>query len=325
MNKMNEKFDVMTNVLAGLNNQAYLQRQQNERQLLLQGRIASWNVRSMNHINNLEDVEFCVSSQWGEDGIIDWIIEQLELPSSTFVEIGVENYKEANTRFLLQNRNWRGVIFDSNEQYMESVRDEALYWRFDISAVAAHITRENINSLLEEQCLNGDIGMLSIDIDGNDYWVIEAINLVSPKIIVCEYNPIFGDLYSITVPYRSDFERFAAHHCGLYFGSSIKALQELTDRKGYAFVGSCSNGINAFFVRKDMYQYIDGKIETLKAYPSRHRDARDKDGKLIYTSGTERAALIEEMMVLDLGNNSKPVVLKDLGRLYSEEWLQGMS
>jgi len=80
---------------------------------MLMGRMASWQVRSMDVVSSLQDVEFKVSSQWGEDGIIDWLIERAGIPPAlhSFVEFGVENYREANTRFLLQNRNWRGLIW----------------------------------------------------------------------------------------------------------------------------------------------------------------------------------------------------------------------
>ena len=308
----------------GLNNQAFLLRQQNDRQLLLSGRMASWQARQKTMIDNIADVEFRVSSQWGEDGIIDWLIENIPTPNTTFVEFGVENYQEANTRFLLQNRNWRGLVMDGNPAYMASVRREEIYWRYDIDAVDAFITRENINSILSEQNISGDIGLLSIDIDGNDYWVLEAITGVSPRILVCEYNPILGDLHPIAVPYRKDFDRLKAHHCGLYFGASIKAIRLLAQEKGYEFVGTCSNGINVFFVRRDLYGHVDGKINKKKTYPSRHRDARDENGELIYIPGVKRANLISHLPVVRLDGTNAIVTIESLGPLYSQEWLAEM-
>lgn len=314
----------LTAKVDGLNNQAFLLRQQNDRQLLLSGRMASWQVRQKSKIDTLADVEFRVTSQWGEDGIIDWLIENIPIPNTTFVEFGVENYQEANTRFLLQNRNWRGLVLDGNSAYMASVRKEEIYWRYDIDAVAAFVTRENINSTLAEQNISGDIGLLCIDIDGNDYWVLESITVVSPRILVCEYNPVLGDLHPIAVPYRKDFDRLKAHHCGLYFGSSIKAIQLLAREKGYEFVGTCSNGINAFFVRRDLYGYVDGKIDKKKAFPSRHRDARDETGELIYIPGVKRADLISHLPVVRLDGKNSLVPIGSLGPLYSQKWLAEM-
>ena len=250
----------MEAILAGLSNQTHLLRLQNERNLLLAGRTACWQVRQKPRINTLADVEFRVSSQWGEDGIIDWLVENIPITNTTFVEFGVENYQEANTRFLLQNRNWRGLVMDGNADYMASVRQEEIHWRYDIQAVPAFITKDNINTLLTENRITGDIGLLSIDIDGNDYWVFDAISTISPRILVCEYNPILGDRHAITIPYQPDFDRLTAHHCGLYFGASIKAIRKLAAQKGYEFVGTCSNGINAFFVRQTCLASLQTKL-----------------------------------------------------------------
>lgn len=310
--------------IAGLNHQSYLIKRQNELQLLLTGRTACWQARQKKIIRTLADVEFRVSSQWGEDGIIDWLVESIPITNTTFVEFGVENYQEANTRFLLQNRNWRGLVMDGNPDYMASVRQEEIHWRYDIQAVTAFITRDNINNLLTENGIVGDIGLLSIDIDGNDYWVLDAISAISPRILVCEYNPILGDLHAITVPYNPEFDRLKAHHCGLYFGASIKAICELARKKGYKFVGSCSNGINAFFVRNDLFDSVFDKIEDKKAYSSRHRDARDEDGNLIYVAGAKRSALFKNMPVVDISSDNKVIPIEELGVLYSQEWLDEM-
>jgi hypothetical protein len=158
--------------------------------LLLQGRIASWLARSKETITSLRDVEFKVLFQFGEDGIIDWIIERSQIPDRlhSFIEFGVELYEEANTRFLLENRNWRGLTIDANSQLETKVRNRPLAWRHTLQAKSAFITRENINQLFDECGFSGEIGLLSIDIDGNDYWVWEAIESVDPVITICEYN-----------------------------------------------------------------------------------------------------------------------------------------
>ena len=111
--------------------------------LLLQGRIASWLVRSKETITSLRDVEFKVLSQFGEDGIIDWIIERSQMPDHlhSFIEFGVELYDEANTRFLLENRNWRGLIIDANSQLaLGGLRENCRGRRADL-APARHARR----------------------------------------------------------------------------------------------------------------------------------------------------------------------------------------
>jgi len=295
-----------------------------ERYFMLAGRQASWEVRRRSRLRDLSEAEFRVTSQWGEDGIIDWLTEYLPIANRCFVEFGVENYREANTRFLLQNRNWRGLVMDGNADYMAALRQEPLYWRHDVTAVHAFITRDNINSLITDAGIEGDIGLLSIDIDGNDYWVLEALSVVSPRILVIEYNPILGDRHPVVVPYREDFARLKAHCCGLYFGASIAALVALAKRKGYVFVGTCSSGINAFFVRSDLFGCIDDRITEKQAWPSVHRDSRDEAGRLTHTRGTRRFDLIRHLPVVLPEEGGRTVTLQSLMPVYSPDWMLAM-
>ena len=310
--------------MQGLSVQSFLTQRALDRQLLLTGRSASWQVRQKEAIRTLEDVEFRVYSQWGEDGIIDWLVEKVPIQDTTFVEFGVENYQEADTRFLLQNRNWRGLIMDGNPTHMTSVEEDELYWRHDIRAVSAFVTRQNIDYLLTENGISGDIGLLSIDIDGNDYWVLDAISAISPRILVCEYNPVFGDVHAITIPHVPDFQRLRAHPSGQYFGASIKAIKNLAMRKGYEFVGTCSNGINAFFVRKDLFGAIADRIADRRAFPSRHRDSHDETGRLTHVAGAKRADLIKHLPVVMVDAENREALIESLYPLYSDEWLHQM-
>jgi len=295
----------------------------NDRQLMLLGRQSCWMLRDKTMLNDLSDAEFRVYSQWGEDGILEWLIQNITCAETTFVEFGVENYTEANTRFLIENRNWRGLIMDGSESHMRSVRSGPLYWKHDLQAVTAFITRENINDLLSANGCGGDIGLLSIDIDGNDYWILKAIEAARPSILVVEYNPILGDTVPVTVPYDSGFRRFDAHYSGLYFGASIGAVRHAAEEKGYRFVGTCSNGINAFFVLEEQFSVLEPKLSNITAYPSRHRDSRDRDGALSHTAGAQRLKLIEDMPVICI-EDGREARLRDLGPLYSEDWLRGM-
>src|SRR5262249_28789068 len=163
-------------------------------------------------------------------------------------EFGVGGYLEANTRFLLTNRNWRGLIMDSGE-ILRQVPNEPYYWRHDLTVGVEFITRDNIDQLFAKYGFTGDIGLLSVDIDGNDVWVLERIASVSPAILICEYNAMLGDLQPIAVAHDPEFSIAKAHPSMLYFGASIAAVRRVAERKGYTFIGSCSNGVNAFFVR----------------------------------------------------------------------------
>jgi hypothetical protein len=186
----------------------------------------------------LRDAEFRVFSQWGEDGILDWLTRIVAMPRKVFVEFGVEDYTEANTRFLLTQRGWSGLVLDGSEQNVARIRRDEIFWRHPLAAAAAFITRENINDLIASNGIIGPIGILSVDIDGNDYWVWEAITAVEPAIVVCEYNAIFGPARSVTVPYDAAFQRAHAHWSHLYAGASLAALVALGKRKDLAFIGT---------------------------------------------------------------------------------------
>jgi hypothetical protein len=292
-----------------------------DRSLLLQGRIAANQVKAMLRIRHLGDVEFRVCSQWGEDGIIEWLCARLPDIPRSFVEFGVESFAEANTRFLIENRGWRGLVLDGNKSYMGALREQALYWRYDLTAVPAFITAENINTLIRDAGFLGPIGILSVDIDGNDYWVLEAIDCVDPAIIICEVNGVFGDLRALTIPYRPDFERMDEHYSGQYFGCSVAAARRLCSQKGYSFIGTNTNGVNAFFVRDDLAPPVLAAIEEVRSWAPRHRDSRNPDGKLDFTRGLARFDLIAEMPVVDVETNAL-VPLRSLLPLYSEAFLK---
>ena len=119
-------------------------------------------------IKTLQDAEFRVYSQFGEDGIIQFLIDRVLITKDIFVEIGVETYAESNTRFLLMNNDWIGYIIDRSRDHLDFIQRTHLAWWHSITALCAHITRENINHVLEEAGVEGDIGLFSIDIDGND-------------------------------------------------------------------------------------------------------------------------------------------------------------
>lgn len=294
-----------------------------ERLLLLNGRIACRQLPRQQPIGALADVEFRVFSQWGEDGIIEWLVDHVAVPSTTFVEFGVETFREANCRFLLLNRNWRGLVMDGSADSMAALRREPLYWRHELTAAAAFVTAENINDLLTANGAAGPLGLLSIDIDGNDYWVWKAITAVEPAIVVCEYNPVLGDRAPVAVPYDPAFTRFRGHHSGLYFGASIGALRHLAEQRGYAFLGTNSNGINAFFVRRDLAGPALALIGEARAYPARHRDSRNTQGELDYTAGLRRFELIRHLPVVDVRTGAT-LTLGDVGQPYSERWLGSM-
>jgi hypothetical protein len=269
-----------------------------ERLRLAIGRMESRRVREATY-QNIQQAEFQVFSQWGEDGIIQYLLGKVAIENPVFVEFGVQDYSESNTRFLLGNDNWAGLIIDAGTQHQRFLLERDLAWKHTIDAVSSFVTRENINALISGAGIRGDIGLLSIDIDGNDYWLMDAIEVISPRIVIVEYNSHFGPDHAITIPYSPSFDRKAAHYSMLYWGASLPAFCDLAKRKGYALVGSNRAGNNAFFVRTDVLGSLQALSPREGFVVSRFRESRDREGHLSYvTSHSDRLRLIAELPVV---------------------------
>jgi hypothetical protein len=272
--------------------------------MVLQGRTIANQNRDLT-IQSLHDAEFKVFSQFGEDGIIQYLTDTLITNDQerVFIEFGVENYLESNTRFLLVNNNWRGLVLDGSATHIASIQAQDFYWRHDLTAVHAWISCENINEIIANAGFAGQIGLLSVDIDGNDYWVWQAIEVVSPIIVVIEWNSIFGPDAAVTVPYDPAFCRSQAHYSHLYYGASIAALEQLGRQKGYSLIGSNSTGHNLFFVRNDRVGALRALTAKEAYVESKIRESRDEQGKLSYLSGGARLKEIKDMHVVAVASN----------------------
>jgi len=262
------------------------------------GRIES---RQLAAAAGIRAAEFQVYSQWGEDGIVQWLLRQVPVGNRLFVEFGVGDYTESNTRFLLVAGNWSGLVIDSSAAHIERLRRDPVYWQHNLKSECAFVTAENIDALLERHGIAGDIGLLSIDIDGNDYWVWRAVSGVRPAIVIVEYNARFGAERAVTVPYDPAFDRRKAHYSCLYYGASLAALARLADRKGYALVGCNSAGNNAFFVRRDRLGPPLRECTALEAYvQAGFREARERSGKLAFLSPEQEQALLEGLPLVEV-------------------------
>lgn len=276
--------------------------------------VGAMQIRATQSVKDIREAEFRVFSQFGEDGIIQWLVKRVAIDNDVFVEFGVDDYRESNTRFLLMNDNWQGLIIDAGDAHRQFLRGSQLDWRHEVEALTAFIDRENINGLIADAGIEGDIGLLSIDLDGNDYWVLEAIEVVSPRILLVEYNSIFGPEVEITIPYDPAFDRNEAHHSGLYFGASLAAIAALANQKGYALVAGSRAGGNAFFVRRDVLGDVP-ELSVNEAYAaSRFRESRGPDGALTLVSDhRDRIELIRDMPVLDLRTGAETTIGRCLG------------
>ncbi|MHC5717534.1 MAG: hypothetical protein ACYTX0_36875, partial [Nostoc sp.] len=225
----------------------------------------------------------------------------IEIPNKIFIEFGVENYIESNTRFLLVKENWAGLVIDGSTENISYIKKDSIYWQHNLKAVQAFIDKDNINKLIAENGIKGEIGILSIDIDGNDYWIWQSINVINPAIVVTEYNFRFGKDKSVTIPYDHKFVRTQAHYSNIYYGASLKALYLLAQKKGYAFVGCNTAGNNAFFVRKDLMPDCIKELSLEEGYVAGlFRESRDEDGNLNFLSLQEEQKLLASLPLLEV-------------------------
>ena len=257
----------------------------------------------MQDLRGLEDPavrEMQVSSQWGEDGILQALVRKVPLGDRRFVEFGVEDYREANTRFLLQHDNWSGLVLDGSAANVARIVADDLSWRHDLTARCAFVTRENIDALLLEHGFAGDLDLLSIDVDGNDYWIWEGVTAASARIVAVEYNSIFGPTLTCSVPYRADFARTTAHPSNLYYGASAAALEHLGKQRGYRLVCGNRAGNNLFFVREELAGELPRRTAAEVWVSSRFREARDEQGALVYTRAEAARRRVETLPVVDV-------------------------
>jgi hypothetical protein len=192
---------------------------------------------------------FKVYSQNDEDGIIQEIFRRIGAQHRTFIEFGVQNGSECNTAKLLLE-GWRGLWIEAASAHVATMRQSlgALMRDKRLTLIEALITAENVNDLFSQAGFKGEIDLLSIDIDVNDYWVWKAIDVVSPRVVVIEYNAVLRPPMSLVVPYEPT-QRWDGTNYG---GASLEALVRLGKTKGYRIVGCSFSGANAFFVREDL-------------------------------------------------------------------------
>ena len=270
------------------------------------------------NVKNIQQIELKIFSQNGEDGIIDYLLYQLGLIPNhvNFVEIGVGDYRESNTRFLYNCFYPKGTIVDCIENLKLKIRPYANLWRGDLRICEEKINSINITDVINKYC-NYEIDFFSIDIDSVDYWIIKKLKNKISKVFVAEYNPVFGPDLKITVPNLHGFDRTKYHYSNLCYGMSLRALIDLMEKKGYYFIGTNLQKINAFFIscdfkKEDYFKKI--LIDNLENYTdSNIRDSRDRNYNLNFLSGKSKLREIENCSVINLENNKEILVkIKDL-------------
>ena len=221
------------------------------------------------------------------------IITKLNLiPHSTnFIEIGVGDYRESNTRFAYNRFHPKGLIIDCIEDMKKKVKPHVNLWKGDLRICNNFINSNNINEILKKNC-DFNVDVFSLDIDGIDYWIIQKLKKNISKIFIAEFNPVFGPKLKVTVPNIDDFDRTNYHYSNLCYGMSLSALIDIMKEKNFYFVGTNLQKMNAFFVSNDFNKknfFENLEIKSLENYTNSNiRDGRDINNELNYLSGLRK-------------------------------------
>jgi hypothetical protein len=209
------------------------------------------------------DIGMNLYSETDEDGILLYIFSVIGMKTRVLVDIGAAGIHGSNTANLLTNHGYTGLLLDGNEEGIAVMRE--FYSTYNgtkyqpPTCEAAIITRDNVNEVITSHGISGDVDLLCIDIDGNDYWIWDAMTAITPSVVLIEYQDILGPDRSWVIPYKPDFD-FTAYDVNRdhrnYVGASLRAMTRLAERKGYRLVGTNRGGWNAFFVRNGMGENV---------------------------------------------------------------------
>lgn len=221
---------------------------------------------------NVADVGFRVFSQSDEDGILVYIFALIGTKHKTCVDIAFSEANWSNTANLICNLGWSGLLvcgssFEAERSRQFFAKDSDTFL-FPPDVVEKWVTAENINDLLKENNVEEDVDLLSLDIDGVDYWVWKALTVVRPRVVVVEFQNMWGAERAVTVPYTPDFNRMTGVHD--FYGASLLAFVKLAKEKGYRLVASNKYGFNAFFVRNDIGLDVLPEIDPQKCFENKH-------------------------------------------------------
>lgn len=210
-------------------------------------------MRANKQLPPLKDTGYKVFSQFEEDGLLLFIFSIIGEGNKTFIEIGANDGINSNCSNLAVHFGWSGLFFEGDATLIK--RGRRFYattptpYHPKPTFVQAIIKRENINELIIANGLSGEISLLSIDIDGNDYWVWDAITAVQPAVVIIETNTEFGNENRL-VAYDENYMYPGKHP--IYHGASVIAMNKLATEKGYRLIGANDLGMNQIYIRKDL-------------------------------------------------------------------------
>jgi hypothetical protein len=217
----------------------------------------------------LSDVGFQAYSQTDEDGIIWFLLAVIGDPLRLCVEVCAGDGCECNSANLILNHRWHGLLVDGDpakvergRQFYATARGSSVY---PPRYAQGWVTCDTINGLIASHGFTGEVDLLTIDVDGVDYWLWEAIEVITPRVVVVEFNDILGPDRAWTVPYSDDFraDKYPMTD-GMpnFAGASLSAFVKLAHKKGYRLVGANRYGFNAFFVKNGLADLLLPEVPT---------------------------------------------------------------
>jgi len=258
--------------------------------------IGKLKVKRKNAISPLNREEYRVFSQHREDGVIDYLLNLIDDDIGKFVEFGFAP-DQCNCLNLAVNRSFSGLFMDGAKIKCENA--EKVFKKLNLNNIQVKnvfINKDNLDSLISDSGITGEIDVLSLDVDGNDYWFWQVIECITPRVVVIEYNATFGPEAAVTVPYNSEFVRYEVHPSGFYHGSSLAAIEYLGKKKGYRLVGVDETGVNAYLVKDELCP----SVPTVTATDC----FKDNRGRVKYKklSRKQQFDRIKEMPLVDVTN-----------------------
>ncbi len=221
---------------------------------------------------------FNMYAQNEEDGLVYALLKEVGIQTRSFVEIGCgEN--GGNSGFLALELGFSGLMLDGDGDRLAAARR-----RFNLDRVQiqqAFVTTDSVNALIEGAGFTGEVDFLSIDVDGNDAWLLDALEVVSPRVVALEYNSLLGPERAVSIPYDPEFQRKNVgpkdEIRARYYGVSLRGAEVVARRKGYRLVVVEPRGTNAFFVRDDLAGHI-GAIDAATGFRllNKHRNMLDE-------------------------------------------------
>jgi hypothetical protein len=234
-------------------------RERLERELALTERVASLQLRQA-LASGVElpwrDAGFRVFSQSDEDGLLVYLLTVVGTTTRILVDIGAGRPDGSNSTNLILHHGWRGILVDADP---DSVRALESFYAKRVSTtaaqptiVSARVTPETVDELVSGLLSGEEVDLLSIDVDGLDYWIWRSLESIRPRIVVAEVQALWDPNRSVTVPNDPSFQPVFRDGFGIYSGASLAAFCKLASAKGYSLVGSNMLGFNAFFIRDDV-------------------------------------------------------------------------